>query len=112
MLTFFLGVALLVLGAGVAASRRHARATDAAFQLLAVAGCAVVALAAARALGAADAPRAALATSLPGGTWAFGIDPLSAVFLLAISIVGAAAVVKDSTAPNLVPPELSAMAQK
>ena len=93
MLLFFFGVVLLVLGAVVATFRRRAPRADTEFQLVTGAGCAVVAVAATRAFLVAEAPRAALRTTLPGGAWEFGIDPLSAMFLLAIGVVGAAAVV-------------------
>jgi hydrogenase-4 component B len=92
MLLVFLGVALLFAGALVAVVRRRTAGVDAEYQIVTVAGCAVVAVAAVRALVVADTPRAVLRTALPGGAWQFGIDPLSAMFLLAISVVGAAAV--------------------
>ncbi len=89
--TVFVGLAL-VFAAAVAswALRRHA-AADRVFLTLALAGCATLGAAAVSVLLAGDTASLVLRAATPGGPWIFAVDRLSAVFLLAISLIGAAA---------------------
>ena len=71
--------------------RRWSTVADRLYAALLVAGCILGVIPAIRVLGGAPAPTAVLAGSLPGGPWSFGLDPLSAWFVLVILPVGAAA---------------------
>ncbi len=71
--------------------RRWSTAADRLYAVLLLAGCVLGVIPAIRVLGGAPVPTAALAGSLPGGPWSFGLDPLSAWFVLVILPVGAAA---------------------
>jgi formate hydrogenlyase subunit 3/multisubunit Na+/H+ antiporter MnhD subunit len=87
------GVSLvLILTAGLAAaglSRRPA-AGELLFRWLFGTGCVAGAVPALAVLAGATVPDARLATAPPFGAWVFGLDALSAAFLLAILGVGAA----------------------
>ncbi len=63
------------------------------FRVLVGGGCAVGAVLAIGVLAGATIPDVVLPAGIPGGPWIFGLDALSAVFLLAIVIVGAACAV-------------------
>ena len=91
MTLFTVSLALIVLGgiAAAALSRRPA-VGERWFRVLFGAGCATGAVPALAVLGGVSVPDAVLASAAPFGAWAFGLDPLSAVFLLAILGVGAA----------------------
>jgi hydrogenase-4 component B len=84
--------------------RRAVRAP--AYIALVVAGAVSAAIPAVRVLATGTALTARVASSLPGGEWVFGIDALSAVFLLAVLGIGAATAVfgifytVDSHAPG------------
>lgn len=90
MTAFFLGLAL-ILAAGAAAGllQRQTRLADSAFATLATLGCAAGLVPAVAVL---VGGRASVALSwemgAPGGTWAFGIDSLSAGFLVIVLGVG------------------------
>ena len=86
---------MLILGAGVcAASFVTAPARgNRYFRVLFGSGCAVVAIPPLSVLAGRDAGELRFDTGVPGGPWIFGIDALSALFLLIIVIVGAAAAV-------------------
>ena len=60
------------------------------FRVLLGAGCVAAAIPAAAVLAGATVPEVRLAPVTPLGPWVFGLDALSAVFLLAILSVGAA----------------------
>ncbi len=83
---------LLILAAGVAraALSRHPAAGDALFRTGFAAGGLAAGLAALAVLGGASPPEARMAATTPGGPWVFGLDALSAVFLLAVAIAGTA----------------------
>ncbi|HWO88068.1 MAG TPA: proton-conducting transporter membrane subunit, partial [Gemmatimonadales bacterium] len=72
------------------AFRRRAWA-DRLFQLVVLAGCLVSGAAALTTLVSGADLAVTVRAAVPGGDWAFGIDRLSAVFLVAILTVGAAA---------------------
>ena len=87
-----LGV-MLAGGLGAAVLRRFARLAARVFAALTLLGCALVAGAAVSVLAGGVAAQWQVATTLPGGPWVFGLDALTAFFLLAIAVVGAAAAV-------------------
>lgn len=86
-----LGLALIVLAGLVAGawSRRPA-AGETVFRVLLGAGCITAAVPAVAVLIGASIPELRLAPVTPLGPWVFGLDALSALFLLAILSVGAA----------------------
>ncbi|MBI1966728.1 MAG: hypothetical protein HYS40_01950 [Gemmatimonadetes bacterium] len=83
---------LLIVTAGVAAAglARRPTAGEMWFRLCFGAGCVTGAVPAVAVLAGAPVPDVRLAAAAPFGAWAFGLDALSAVFLLAILSVGAA----------------------
>ena len=81
---------MLVAALTVAALWRRVALSDTAFRLFMVLGCTLGAIPAVRVLSGAAVPDVRLASLVPGGDWVFGIDTLSAVFLLAIFLVGGA----------------------
>jgi hydrogenase-4 component B len=88
---FAVGLLLIVLaGVAAAALGRHPGTGDMLFRLLFGAGCVTGAVPALAVLGGATVPDLRLAAAAPFGAWVFGLDALSAVFLLAILTVGAA----------------------
>lgn len=91
-MSLFIGSVLLILSAGIAsvALARRPVLGDNAFRFLVSLGCALGAIPAVAVLAGARAPMLRVVAAVPGGPWVFGIDALSAVFLLAIYAVGAA----------------------
>ena len=91
MTAFFLGLAL-ILAAGAAAwfLQGRTRLADSAFATLAVLGCAAGLVPAVGVLVGRAPVRLSWEMGAPGGTWAFGIDSLSAVFLVIVLGVGLA----------------------
>ena len=86
-----LGVALIVLGGlAAAAFGRRPAVGETLFRVLLGAGCVAGAIPALAVLTGATLPDVRLAPVTPLGPWVFGLDALSAVFLLAILSVGAA----------------------
>jgi formate hydrogenlyase subunit 3/multisubunit Na+/H+ antiporter MnhD subunit len=86
-----LGVALIVLaGLAAAALGRRPAAGEMLFRVLLSAGCVTGAVPALAVLAGATVSEVRLAAATPFGPWVFGLDALSAVFLLAILSVGAA----------------------
>ena len=87
MTLFFLGLAAITAG-GLSAALLHRRPllADRSFGLLVAAGCVVAAVPALRVLAGGPAVGAQLAVAAPGGggPWVFGIDLLSASFLLVV----------------------------
>lgn len=63
---------------------------DRVFATFVVAGASLASVPAFRVLGGATSLATRWPSGLPGGDWVIGIDPLSAVFLLAVLVVGAA----------------------
>ncbi len=92
------GVSLILAGgAGAVLFRRWPRAADRLYAALILGGCTLGAVSAIGTLSGSPASAASLSGSLPGGPWAFALDPLSSWFLLAILGVGAAAGVFGTT---------------
>ena len=85
--------AALILSAGAAAVllRRWARLADRLYATLLLTGGALGLVPAIETLGGNPASTASFSGSLPGGPWAFALDPLAAWFLLAICLAGPAA---------------------
>ena len=83
---------LLVLVAGVAraALSRRPAAGDALYRAGFAAGGLAAALAALAVLAGASPPEVRITATTPGGPWVFGLDALSAVFLLAVAVAGTA----------------------
>jgi hydrogenase-4 component B len=92
MRLFFAGVALMLLGAVVACVLRRHPIADRAFRLLVLSGCLTSGLAAVMALVSEGVAPVAIRTAVPGGSWVFALDPLSAVFVGTICFIGAACV--------------------
>ncbi len=92
MKALLLGVSL-ILASGTSAIllRRRGLLADRLYAVLLVAGCILAAIPAVALLGGAATATASLPGSLPFGPWVFGLDALSAWFLLPILLVGAAA---------------------
>ena len=86
-----LGLALIVLaGLTAAALARRPAVGEMVFRILFGAGCTLGALPALAVLAGDTVPDVGLASATPFGPWVFGLDALSAVFLLAVLSVGAA----------------------
>ena len=82
---------MLAGAASAALFRRWGTVADRLYAVLLLAGCVMGVIPAIRVLGGAPSPTTALAGSLAGGPWSFGLDPLSAWFVLIILPVGTAA---------------------
>ena len=88
---------ILTGGASAVALRRTGQLADRFFTALVTAGCLVAALPAVQTL-RGGAPRfASIPAGVPGGPWLFGLDPLSAWFLLTVLLVGGATAVYGTT---------------
>lgn len=83
---------LLILGGGgaVLLLRGHPRLADGAFRTLVVAGCGLAAIASVQVLRGGQESAAQLPSTLPGGPWKVGLDPLSAWFILLACLVATA----------------------
>jgi hydrogenase-4 component B len=90
VILFFAGLGILVAAAVAAIVVRGDTLRDRVFATLVLAGATLSSIPAVRALGGAASPATRWPSGLPGGDWMIGIDPLSAVFLLAVLVVGAA----------------------
>jgi hydrogenase-4 component B len=88
---FFAGLAA-IMAAGVSAAllRHRPRLADRSYALLLTVGCALAAVPAVRVLSGASGVEARVAVPAPSGPWVFGIDLLSAAFLLVVLITGLA----------------------
>ncbi len=93
MILLFGGLSLLVAAALAVISMRNNRRGNTVFATLVVAGCGLGLVPAVQVLYSGTAVSSAFGSTLPGGAWIIGIDPLSAVFLIAVFGVGAAAAV-------------------
>ncbi len=93
MILLITGLAILFVAAAAALLVRDDTVRDRVFATLCVAAAVVASIPALRVLGGAASPAMRWASGLPGGDWAIGIDALSAVFLVAILVVGAAGAV-------------------
>ncbi len=89
MALFFAGLGLIIAGAIVATILREWDGADTLLQVLVVTGCVLSGVTAVSVLVQGTHPQYVLQASVPGGDWVFGIDALSAVFLLVILGVGA-----------------------
>lgn len=89
MTLFLAGAALLVIAAITAGVARGQRGADGVYSAFTLSGAGVAAIPAIRVLHGGAAISVRLRSTLPGGDWVFGIDALSAVFLLTILGVGA-----------------------
>lgn len=81
---------MLVAAAVAALAVRGDALRDRVFAMFVVAGAGLASVPALRVIGGAASLGTRWPSGLPGGDWAIGIDPLSAVFLLAVLVVGAA----------------------
>jgi hydrogenase-4 component B len=81
---------LLVGGALPALLRMRPRLAETGFQLLLAAACVLGLIPAFASMAGARPSTVTLSTGLPGGPWAFGVDALTSVFLLAILVGGGA----------------------
>lgn len=90
MTLFFVGLALLLTAAISAITFRRSRFGDGVFTTLVVAGAGVASVPAFRVFAYGESISERWTSGLPGGDWIIGIDPLSAIFLLVVLVVGAA----------------------
>jgi hydrogenase-4 component B len=91
---FVAGVGVMLTGGlGAVALHRFPRLAARTFAALMILGCSLLTAAAVGVLAGGDAGQWQVATTLPGGPWVFGLDALTAFFLLAIAVVGAAAAI-------------------
>lgn len=90
MTLLVLSAVVILLGGLLALGlERHPRTADRAFAVALVAGAGIGAVPAVRGLSGGLPAEFTLGASLPGGPWIFGVDPLSAWFLLIVLLVGA-----------------------
>ena len=87
---FLAALALIVLGSMAACVFRRHPLADPLYVALVLAGCAIGVLQAVAVLAGTVAPSLTFHSFVPGGSWSLGVDPLSAIFLVAIFAVGAA----------------------
>lgn len=90
--TVFAGLALLLAGAVASWALRRRPSADTVFLALGLVGCATLGVVAVSVLVAGDTSSLVMRAATPGGSWIFAVDRLSAVFLLAIALIGASAV--------------------
>ena len=90
MILFFAGLAIILISAVAVLVIRDEVIRDRFFATFVVAGSALASIPAFRILGGAASEVTRWHSGMPGGDWVIGIDPLSAVFLLAVLLVGAA----------------------
>lgn len=88
MTPLWIGIGLLVVAAAVEVSLRGRGHADAIFGVLMSAGSALGIATAVEVLRDGAIVSTRIPSVLPGGDWTFGVDPLSAVFLIAILVVG------------------------
>ena len=83
---------LLILGGGgaVLLLRSHPRLADGAFRTLVITGCGLAAIASVQVLRGGQDSAVQLTSTLPGGPWVVGLDPLSAWFILLACLVATA----------------------
>lgn len=91
-MTFLFGGVLLLVASGAAAVlfHRRPRLAEPAYVLLSGAGAALALVPALRVLNGGAVESVRITTGVPGGPWVFGIDPLSAWFLLVVLGTGLA----------------------
>jgi hydrogenase-4 component B len=87
----FAGVALIVFGGlGAALLSRHTQLGERVYRLLFGSGCVLAATPAINVLLGGEYHELRFEAGIPGGAWVFGVDALSAVFLIIVIVVGAA----------------------
>lgn len=89
MTLLLVGIALIVASAIIPLFLARAPSQRIAYLALLVAGSGLTAVAAIDALAAGTLVQRAWTSFVPGGDWVIGIDPLSAVFLIMIAVLGA-----------------------
>ena len=89
MTPLWIGLGLFVIAAAMQVALRGPRAADALFSILVLAGSVLGIATAVSVLRTGVTVSTTIPSALPGGNWVFGVDPLSAVFLVAILGVGA-----------------------
>lgn len=90
MTLFVAGLVLWLAAAGAAFAVRHQGARNRLVTGFALSGSVLAAVPALRVLAGGDSVRVRWAAALPGGDWVIGIDPLSALFVLIVLLVGGA----------------------
>lgn len=90
MSSLYISLGLLVAAAVSAAAIRTRHRADAVYGALVIGGCVIGIIPCVHVLRSGTPVRSTFASALPGGDWVFGVDPLSAVFLIALFVVGAA----------------------
>jgi len=87
---FFFGLAVIMVGGVVALlDRRRPKRADWSYGVLVALGCVLALRPALTVLSGAAVRTVVMPTDMPGGPWEFGIDPLSAFFLIVVLGVGA-----------------------
>lgn len=89
MTPFLIGLGLVVAAAIAPVMLPRGEARSRAFGVLLLAGCGLTAAAGAIVLAGGGSVHQQWRSYLPGGDWVIGIDPLSAVFVIAVAVVGA-----------------------
>lgn len=89
MTLLLVGIALIAASAIIPPLLPRAPAQRTGYVALLIAGCGLTAVVAIDALAAGTVVQRAWASFLPGGAWVLGIDPLSAIFLIVIAVLGA-----------------------
>jgi hydrogenase-4 component B len=90
VILFFTGLGILVAAAVAALVVRGDALRDRVFATFVLAGAGLASVPVLRVLGGAASLTTRWPSGLPGGDWVIAIDPLSAVFLLAVLVVGSA----------------------
>ena len=91
MILFFAGITSILLGGlGMLVWRRRPGLAAWTFAVLVGAGCALAVVPAIQVLAGGAAPEMRVPAGVPGGDWVFGVDLLSAFFLLLVLLVGGA----------------------
>ncbi len=89
MTLLLVGIALIAASAVIPPLLPRAPGQRTGYVALLIAGCGLTAAAPVDALPAGTVVQRAWASFLPGGDWVLGIDPLSAIFLIVIAVLGA-----------------------
>ena len=89
MTLLLVGLALIAASAIIPPLLPRATAQRTAYLALLIGGCGLTAVAAIGALAAGTVVQRAWTSFVPGGDWVIGIDPLSAIFLIVIAVLGA-----------------------
>jgi formate hydrogenlyase subunit 3/multisubunit Na+/H+ antiporter MnhD subunit len=91
MILFFTGITSILLGGlGMLGLRSRPGLAAWTFGVLVGAGCVLAVVPAIQVLAGGATPEIRVPAAVPGGDWVFGVDPLSAFFLLLVLLVGGA----------------------